>query len=207
MKYIWINPVTESMYESDELNAFLARHGYERITVSGDWLNIVKEKYKIAVSQTAQTVIDMRCPKIRELVEEYPMVSEVTIPDIHPILIHCAREISEREDLRGKEKMITTPCQSLADLGNALGLAETIFLPWNQFVASTGDSLEGKQQKESPIPPGYFEGTGIKTISITGEEEIRDYFENYESDEVQLVEMLFCKNGCHNGDGVRMCEG
>lgn len=206
MKYIWINPVTESMYEPDELNAFLARHGYAPIAVSGDWLNIVKEKYKITAGQTEQTVIDMRCPKIRELVEEYPMVSEVTIPDIHPILIHCAKEISEREDLRGKEKIITTPCQSLADLGNALGLTETLFLPWNQFVASTGDSPDGKQQKESPIPPGFFEGTGIKTISITGEEDIRGYFENYKSGEVQLVEMLFCKNGCHNGDGVRMCE-
>lgn len=206
MKYIWINPVTESMYNPDKLNAFLVRHGYERCTVSGDWLNIVKEKYKIAVSQTEHTVIDMRCPKIKELVEEYPMTSEVTIPDIKPILIHCAQEISGREDLRGKEKIITTPCQSLADMGNALGLEETYFIPWNQFLVSTGDFLEGMQQKESPIPPGFFEGTGIKTISITGEEEIRSYFEHYKSGEVQLVEMLFCKNGCHKGDGVRMCE-
>lgn len=206
MKYIWINPVTESMYDPDELNTFLSRHGYERVTVSGDWLNTVKEKYKAAVAQTEHTVIDMRCPKIMELVEEYPVVSEVTIPDIHPILIHCAQEISEREDLRGKEKIITTPCQSLADMGNALGLTETHFIPWNQFVASTEDSPKGKQQKESPIPPGFFEGTGIRAISVTGEEEIRDYFKNYRPDEVQLAEMLFCKNGCHNGDGVRMCE-
>lgn len=206
MKYIWINPVTESMYEPGELNAYLKQHGYERISASGDWLNVVKEKYKIAVSQTEHTVIDMRCPKIKEVVAEYPGIADVTIPDIHPILIHCGQEISEREDLRGKEKLITTPCQSLADMGNALGLTETHFIPWNQFMALTGDLLKGKQQKESPIPPGFFDGTGVRTISITGEEEIRDYFKNYRPDEVQLTEMLFCKNGCHNGDGVRKCE-
>lgn len=206
MIYIWINPVTESMYESDELNAFLHRHGYERITASGDWLNIVKEKYKIAVGETKHTVIDMRCPKIRGFVEEYN-ISDVTMPNIKPILIHCAQEISGREDLCGKEKIITTPCQALADIGNALGLAETCFIPWNQFVISTGDPLREKRLKESPIPPGFFDGTELKTISITGEEEIRGYFENYKPGEVPLAEMLFCKDGCHNGDGVRMCEG
>lgn len=206
MKYIWINPVTESMYEPGELNAYLKQHGYERISASGDWLNVVKEKYKIAVSQTEHTVIDMRCPKIKEVAAEYPAIADVTIPDIHPILIHCGQEISEREDLRGKEKIITTPCQSLADMGNALGLTETHFIPWNQFMAFTGDLLKGIQQRKSPIPPGFFDGTGVRTISITGEEEIRDYFKNYRPDEVQLAEMLFCKNGCHNGDGIRMCE-
>lgn len=206
MKYIWINPVTESMYEPDELNGYLNQHGYERIGVSGDWLNIVKEKYKTAVSQTEHTVIDMRCPKIKEVVAEYPAITDVTVPDIHPILIHCAQEISEREDLRGKDKIITTPCQALADLGNSLKLAETYFVAWNQFMESTGDLLQGIQQRKSPIPPGFFVGTGVRTISITGEKEIRDYFKNYRPGEVQLAEMLFCKNGCHNGDGVRKCE-
>ena len=45
MKYVWINPVTESMYERDVLNKFLQKNGYERIAASGDWLNVVKEKY------------------------------------------------------------------------------------------------------------------------------------------------------------------
>lgn len=206
MKYIWINPVTESMYESHELNSFLHRHGYECVNASGDWLNIVKEKYKAAVCQAKRTVIDMRCPKVREVLEEYPMHSEVLIPDIHPILIHCAKELAEREDLRGTEKIITTPCQALADLGNSLSLIETSFIAWNRFVESTGDSLNGKQQKESPIPPGFFEGTVENVISVTGEKEIRKYFKNYKPDETQVVEMLFCRNGCHNGDGVRMCK-
>ncbi len=41
MPYVWINPVTESMYEPDVLNAFLEKHGYKRFKVTGDWLTIV----------------------------------------------------------------------------------------------------------------------------------------------------------------------
>lgn len=134
------------------------------------------------------------------------MASKVEIPDIHPILIHCAKELSAREELRGQEKVITTPCQALADQGNALGLEETIFLPWNSFLKSTGDFLKGVQQMESPIPPGFFKETVENVVSLSGETEIREYFENFQPGQAQIAEMLFCKNGCHNGDGVRMYE-
>lgn len=206
MKYIWINPVTESMYDAEELNTFLIRHGYKRVSVTGDWLNVVKGKYRTAVEQSEHTVIDMRCPKIREMAEN-SVASEMTLPDIHPILIHCAQELAAREDLRGVQKSIITPCQALADLGNALKLEDTEFFAWNQFLERLGDSLNGVAQRMSPIPPGFFEGTVEKVISVTGEEEIRTYFENFQPGQTQIAEMLFCKNGCHNGDGVRICEG
>lgn len=205
MKYIWINPVTESMYGAEELSTFLIHHGYERVNVTGDWLNVVKGKYRTAVEQSEHTVIDMRCPKIREIAEN-SLVSEMTLPDIHPILIHCAQELAEREDLCGSQKTIITPCQALADLGNALKLKDTEFFSWNQFLERLGDSLKGAQQMKSPIPPGFFEGTVEKVISVTGEEEIRTYFDNFQPGQAQIAEMLFCKNGCHNGDGVRICE-
>lgn len=206
MAYIWINPVTDSMYEPDVLNEFLRHHGYKRFEASSDWLAIVKEKYRSAVCQTTHTVMDMRCPKIKELLDELGVTTDVIIPEINPILIHCGQEGSEREDLRDEEKIITTPCQALADMGNALGLEDTRFVTWNQLLESIGDEPVGVQPKESPIPPGFFDELGLKTVSITGEEEIRNYFENGVPDEVQLVEMLFCRQGCHNGDGIRMCE-
>lgn len=206
MAYIWINPVTDSMYDADVLNEFLRRHGYKRINASGDWLSIVKEKYQLAVKQAPHTVMDMRCPKTMEILEELDIASGVTIPEINPILIHCGQEISQREDLRGEEKTITTPCQALADMGNALGLTDTRFVPWNRFLESIGSEPPGILPKTSPIPPGFFTGLGVKTASVTGEEDIRKYFEKYVPDEVQLVEMLFCKEGCHNGDGIRICE-
>jgi len=213
MAYIWINPVTESMYEPKKLTNFLQKHGYKRVKVTGDWLNIVKEKYRIAVGEAMTAVIDMRCPKTKQLLDEMGVTAEFTVPTIEPILIHCAREISAREDLQGEEKIITTPCQALADMGNAIGLPDTSFIPWNRFLKTLSDQsgrdeeiLAIRQLKESPIPLGFFEDLELKTVSLTGEEEIREYFQTQKSNEmaknIELVEMLFCQCGCHNGDGL-----
>lgn len=241
MAYIWINPVTDSMYEPDVLNTFLHHHGYKRFYTSGDWLTIVKQKYLSVVEQTSYPVMDVRCPKVKELLDEVDMssdtmssdivssdvvssdlvspdiaasditISDITIPEIQPILIHCGIEGSEREDLRSEEKIITTPCRALADMGNALKLKNTRFVPWNQFIELAGsDSISieplGTPLEKSPIPPGFFAELGLRTVSLTGEEEIRKYFKKPTRDEVQIVEMLFCKDGCHNGDGIRKYE-
>ncbi len=204
MKYIWINPVTESMYDPETLSAFLQKNGYETVTVSTDWANIVKEKYQDAVASAALPVVDMRCPKILGLLEKIGIPSSVTIPEIEPILIHCGREISQREDLHGAEKIISTPCKALADMGNALCLPETTFLPWNKFLHTTRGTFAAAPPKKSPIPPGFFEGLGFSCRSITGEQEIRELFQN-QTFEIDLFELLFCKDGCHNGDGITGC--
>ena len=206
MKYIWINPVTASMYDPAALNAFLTLHGFVRVEASTHWLETVKEKYKQAVETAAHTVIDMHCPKIIDFIDAYELRNDVTIPDIEPILLHCGREISQREDLIGAEKIITTPCQALADLGNALHLKETRFLPWNQLITSVGGEIAASSLKESPIPPGFFEGLGCKKISVTEKEKICDLFEHFKPGEYDLIELLYCKEGCHNGDGVKMCK-
>lgn len=206
MAYIWINPVTAGMYEPKDLDEFLSRNGYKRFEVSGDWLSVVREKYQSAVEKAETTVVDMRCPRVKNLLEEILVLPEVTVPDIKPILIHCGKESSRREDLKGEEKIITTPCQALADMGNAMQLKDTRFIPWNRFVAETGGKLQRIPLTKSPIPPGFFEGVGLKTASVTGESRIIEYFRQGVPDDVQLVEMLFCKDGCHNGDGIRECE-
>lgn len=214
MTYIWINPVTEGMHEPRKLTNFLQKHGYKQVEVTDDWLNIVKEKYQIAVTKESdRPVMDMRCPKTKQVLDEMGVTSKFTVPEIEPILIHCAREISVREDLQGEEKLIITPCQALADMGNSLGLPNTTFVPWNQFLTTLSDhsirdneTLRTQQLKKSPIPPGFFDDLGLKTVSLTGEDDIREYFKVRNSKEklenIQLVEMLFCKHGCHNGDGL-----
>lgn len=206
MKYIWINPVTESMYKPHALTNFLKKHGYKQIKTTGDWLNIVKEKYRVAVRESDGPVMDMRCPKTREVLDELSVMPNVTIPRIEPILIHCAREISAREDLRGEDKVITTPCQALADMGNALKLPNTWFVPWNTFLQTLAGEPTGDKPKVSPIPPGFFQDLGIKTAFVTGKYEILEYMRTHLqkdiSEDIQLVEMLFCKEGCHNGDGI-----
>lgn len=206
MAYIWVNPVAAGMYEEEALNDFLQRHGYKRFYTSTDWIGAVREKYKVAVEREAGTVMDVRCPKVKEVLMNMKLDGTVTIPEIHPILIHCGKEASEQEALVDEEKIITTPCQALADMGNALGLRDTRFVTWNQFVERLDDEPERRLAKESPIPPGFFAELGLKTDSVTGEEELRSYFRKGVPKDVQLVEMLFCKDGCHNGDGIIKCQ-
>ena len=202
MAYIWINPVTAGMYEEEELNVFLQEHGYKRFETSIDWLTIVKDKYLTAVKQSKSPVIDVRCPKAKELLESMELKSEVTFPQIYPILIHCAQEGSGRKELQNETKIITTPCQALADMGNGLHFPDTHFISWNQFLEMIGSEPERKQIYKSPIPPGYFKDLDIQTISVTGEEEIRNFFQTEIPAETQLVELLYCKDGCHHGDGI-----
>jgi len=206
MPYIWINPVVDKMYEPKALAEFLTAHGYKRIQASVDWLTVVKEKYRQAVAQSEHPVMDMRCPATKTLLDETGVADMVTIPDIKPILIHCGEECSNGPEWEDMEIVIVTPCQALADMGNALELKDTYFVPWNQFVEMQGDEPERIQPEESPIPPGFFAGMDIKVSSVTGEEEIRNYLNAGVPKEVQLVEMLFCKEGCHNGDGIKRCK-
>lgn len=202
MKYIWINPVTAHMYEPSALQAFLKEHSFLQAEASSHWLETVRKKYEQVLEQSEKTLIDVRCPKIRSIIHAYDLQDKVILPDIEPILIHCGREISENKDLQGTEKVITTPCQALADLGNSLGLKETTFLPWNQFLSALGDSLSAAPTQESPIPPGFFEGLHGRMCSVTGKESICDLLESFRPDQFALIEMLYCKDGCHNGDGI-----
>jgi len=204
MTYIWINPVVDSMYERENLDRILLAHGYNRMETSGDWISVVKEKYLQEIQKSKTPVMDVRCPKIKELLEETKNNLEITSPDIQPILLHCGIECSEKKETWEDEKIITTPCRALADMGNALGLKKTTFIPWNRFIESLKVKISQKNLEKSPIPPGFFDTLGVKTASITGENEIKCYLEHGIPEEIQLVEMLFCKDGCHNGDGVRM---
>lgn len=111
-----------------------------------------------------------------------------------------------------------TDHHALANAGNALKLKDTRFLTWNGLLQELGDTVEGTCAeysvqagvktclKSSPIPPGFFENLGIDTVSLTGEANIREYFEGKSWKQVRLVEMLCCHMGCHNGDGVTTDE-
>ena len=93
MRYIWINPVTESMYEEPVMEEFLTKHGFTRVRCMVDWGQAVKEKYREMLDGCRDTVADARCPMACGLVEALA-VDGVRAAAIEPILIHCAREIS-----------------------------------------------------------------------------------------------------------------
>ena len=209
MTYIWINPVTEHMYQVSTLEAFLERHGLTRVRCRGDWGAVVREKYRIRAGETEGTVVDARCPMACNLARELTQGSapegipgNFHIPDIEPILIHCAREISAREDLKGSPKLITTPCRALAEAGNALELADTRFLTWNGLMESVGEILPGDPPEDSPIPPGFFDSLGLEMNSLTGRGPLEAYIRAGGRDKARLAELMYCENGCHNGDGV-----
>ena len=140
MQYLWINPVSAGMCEEDSLKRFLERHGLTRVECRGDWGRIVRERYEASL-RAGVTLADARCPEAVRLLEEIQKESEnesgienLKVAPIEPILLHCARELSTRPDLADGEKIITTPCQSLAVLGNSLGLENTRFIAWNRLA-------------------------------------------------------------------------
>lgn len=207
MEYIFINPVVDKMYIKEILDKKLLDNGYIRVEVENDWHGIVKEKYKeLHKNSNNLTILDRRCPATIETVSDYVNHEEVIIPEIDPILIHCGREIAGREDLKDKKKVITTPCESLANYGNKLNLKDTEFVSWNEFLKRLDREIPRKILDKSPIPLGYFTSLGLKSNSISGKETIENHFKNGLHKKYELVEMLYCNNGCNNGDGVLINE-
>ena len=72
------------------------------------------------------------------------VAKDVTMPEIPPILIHCGKEIGEAEKLKTTDKIITTPCQALADMGNSLGLSDTQFIPRKIYVGKRLPDRQGR---------------------------------------------------------------
>ncbi len=202
MCYIWINPVTDQMYDRDSLDLLLQRHGYERVECQQDWASHVREEYGKMAEGSKYPVVDVRCPAVFQLLKREYENSNILTPAIEPILIHCAREISSREDLKGREKLITTPCQILADMGNEAGLPKTRFLPWKEFLQEIGEKPEVKKLDSSPIPPGFFDSLSCQKVCVTGEDEVRSYLKKEDYGDARIIELLWCRDGCHHGDGV-----
>lgn len=201
MNYVFINPVTDAMYGAEFLERYLTQRNCKRVYCKEDWGNIVLNKYKKAIENTEECVLDMRCPAAVQVVRKYDRAG-LMFPDIHPILIHCGIELSRREDLKDSLKIITTPCDSLAEYGNSLGLNNTEFIAWKKWFNTGNNKIKPKLINESPIPPGYFANLKYKVKSLTGENQIKSYSEKQSFDDYRLIEMLLCPDGCHNGDGV-----
>lgn len=206
MRYIWINPVVKQMYEKKSLNLLLKRHKYTQVECRQNWVRHVHNEYERMVGGSQYPVADVRCPEVSQLLKKEYKDLDILIPEIEPILIHCAKEISRRKDLIGQEKFIITPCQALKKMGNNENLPNTYFMSWKEFLEEIGEKPEAKKLEASPIPPGFFEDIKCSKISITGEKKIRTCLERGEYKEAHIMELLWCRDGCHNGDGVMDLE-
>jgi len=102
---------------------------------------------------------------------------------------------------------VTTPCVALAHYGNSMGLPGVVFQSWNEFALEWRIDLEKKKLDASPIPPGFFEGLGVKVCQLVSKDRIDAHFAPEARDAAfDLYELLFCENGCHNGDGILEAE-
>ena len=203
-KYIFLNPVVCSLYDVSYLERILKEKGFDIVYSNSNNIDIVRNKYAEKCSNSCKCIIDSRCPKIKEYINtEY-----FENADINPILIETALEI--HGNLNNKENSIlyiTTPCSYLRDLGNELKLENTIFITWKDFLKENNiilDSLKKKELNESPIPLGFFDKLKrtYKVHSVSGEDAVAEIFKNNIYKDNDLIEALYCSNGCHNGDGV-----
>lgn len=200
-QYVWLNPVVLSMYEARELRCAVGEAGFEIVECGRDHIGAVKKKYGDEIKKAGVCVMDMRCPAAAELARDRYGDADVVYPDIHPILIHCAAELSER--LGGTGSLtVTTPCTELKDLGNSLGLPGTRFVTWKEFVEEQGIHIRKRELEKSPIPPGFFSEWEGAAKPLASREKIEAFFEKREYEAYRVAEMLACREGCHNGNGV-----
>ena len=202
-KYIWLNPVVLKMYDQEELNAALISSGFQIVTCEKDHIKTVKNKYKERYEGCRQSLCDNRCPKAMSYVQSHYDHAGLEYAAIQPILIHCAEELADKYKEDDEELYIITPCTDLRDLGNKLAWKNTVFQTWTEFCREHNITLNSKSTETSPIPPGFFDNIP-NVVSLASKDEMDRYFQNRSRNDKQMIEMLYCQGGCHNGDGVKI---
>lgn len=193
IKYIWLNPIVINSYNLLELTLLLREKKFTIVHPNKNHAEIVLNQYK-DIKKNSKPILDQRCP----LISAYFKINNINVNfyNIDPILISTAKELSETKELSDGIKFITTPCSALAQQGNKLKLKNTFFLTWDSFCLINDIYIKGKKLDNSPVPLGFFDKISDKILKLTGDFHLKN-LQNYE-----IIEGLYCENGCHNGDGV-----
>ena len=201
-KVVWLNPVVKNIYDFAALKEILQNKGFSVVECKKDHVKSVKNAYKNALAQS-ELIYDSRCPRAVNFIRANFKEQAALISNLNPILIESAIELSAK--LKENEWLyVTTPCEDLAELGRGLNLARTTFLTWKSFREQNAINLKMRSIEQSPIPPGFFTNLGVKTLSLSSKERIENAL-SYKFSELknyQIIELLYCENGCHNGDGL-----
>ena len=201
-KVVWLNPVVKNIYDFAALKEILQDKGFSVAECEKDHVKSVKNAYKNALTQS-ELIYDSRCPRAVNFIRANFKEQADLISNLNPILIESALELSAK--LKEDEWLyVTTPCEELAQLGRELNLARTTFLTWRSFREQNAINLKMRNIEQSPIPPGFFTNLGVKTLSLSSKEKIQNAL-SYKFSELknyQIIELLYCENGCHNGDGL-----
>jgi len=201
-RLVWLNPIVLARYDQNMLEEVLVEQDFKVVSNRGDQAQVVREKYAKIAAASKAPIADVRCPLIIEYIRERHQL-RWELPQIQPILIHCALELHERLQPDGDTFLtVTTPCDALAALGNSLCLQNTHFVAWRHFAREQGIDLVSKTLEQSPVPPGFFKDLGIKVCSLPSKQAVDNYFALADSDcsedSVDLYELFYCSNGCHN---------
>lgn len=203
-KYLWINPVAEKMYGTDVkvIEEALIKKGY--ILVSCDpQLDYVKEQYKTYSKNSTKTILDCRCPETIKLLKKHDLTKEYDIPDIEPILVRTSRVLYDKYIKNKEDKLIITcPCTQLRDFtaGRLADKKEVEVYAWKEFIENEDMKSLGKIEA-SPIPLGFFDDSFENVLKLSDEKEILDNIRKNDK-KYDIIEMLYCKDGCNNGDGL-----
>ena len=201
-KLVWLNPVVKSIYDFAALKKSLQDKGFSVMECEKDHVNSVKNAYKNSLAQK-KLIFDSRCPRAANFIRANFKEHASLISNLNPILIESATELNSK--LKEDEWLyVMTPCEDLAELGRELNLARTTFLTWKSFREQNAINLKMRSIEQSPIPPGFFINLGVKTLSLGSKENIQNTL-SYKFSELknyQIIELLYCENGCHNGDGL-----
>ena len=201
-KLVWLNPVVKNIYDFAALKENLQDKGFNVVECEKDHVQNVKNEYKNALVQR-ELIFDSRCPRAVNFIRANFKEQAALISNLNPILIESAMELSSK--LKEDEWLyVTTPCEDLAELGRGLNLERTTFLTWKSFREQNAINLKMHNIEQSPIPPGFFTTLGVKTLSLGSKERIQNAlsYKFRELKNYQIIELLYCENGCHNGDGL-----
>ena len=127
--YVWVNPVVMVQYDIEYLKYILSKSGFEIVLPNKNCSDIVKNKYRKKYLNSDKCIIDSRCPKIYEYIDNNDNSYEYA--NINPILIETAIELKAQIE---NNIIIITPCVALSNFGNSLNLEGLIFKTWIEFV-------------------------------------------------------------------------
>ena len=201
-KLVWLNPVVKNIYDFAALKEILQDKGFSVVECEKDHAQSVKNAYKNGLAQS-ELIFDSRCPRAVNFIRANFKEQAAFISNLNPILIESATELNSK--LKEDEWLyVMTPCEDLAGLGMELNLERTTFLTWKSFREQNAINLKMRSIEQSPIPPGFFANLGAKTLSLDSKEKIENAL-SYKFSELKnyrIIELLYCENGCHNGDGL-----
>lgn len=210
---VWLNPVVENMVKNKypDLLSKLHAHQYQAVKGADDVSQDILKCYGELVSNTKlRPVIDSRCPRVIKLIlDNFPQLAANLAP-IDSILISRAKALYDREvkpDSGWTRLTIVTPCTDLVNHGENVFGEKLRFVTWNEFAQEIGFA-EYPKIETSPIPLGFFDPLEIAVLKASGELQIRQLLalctnnEENEPARADLLELLYCPDGCHNGDGL-----